>query len=440
MNNLIHRDQHVIWHPYTQAQTAKPPIAIKSAKGAYLYTQDGRRLFDGISSWWVNSHGHCHPHINQALARQAEQLEHVMFANFTHEPAISLAEQLLSLAPHGLSRVFYSDNGSTAVEVAIKMAYQYWIHQDQPRRTFIALEHGYYGDTFGAMAVSARSVFTKPFEPLLFKVLHSPSPCRSEIGHLSEAELTARALTDMEELLKDHATQVAAIIIEPMLQGSGGMRMFTAGFASGIKELALKYNTLLIADEAATGFHRTGPLFACHHENIAPDIMCLAKGLTGGYLPLAATLASEKIYDAFLSEHKADALMHGHSFMANPLACATALASLELFHTEAVQHCIEAICRSIEDGIKTFNSLSMVENARNLGTIAALSLKSPESGYLSTASQKVYEHCLAQGLFIRPLGNVIYLLPPLCSSPEEIKWALTIIQEGLYRSEQPKPR
>lgn len=431
MSTLAYRDQQVIWHPYTQAQTAPSPIAIKRAQGAYLYTEDGTPLFDGISSWWVNAHGHAHPHINQALARQAEVLEHVMFANFTHEPAVALAEQVLSIAPEGLSRVFYSDNGSTAVEVALKMAYQYWLHRHQRRSLFIALEHGYHGDTFGAMSASAPSIFTKAFEPLLFKVLHSKSPCRSEIGDKDEYQLSAQALSYLEELLKNNLGTVAAIIIEPMLQGAGGMRMFTAGFLRGIKELSLKYDTLLIADEIATGFYRTGTLFACQHENIAPDIMCLAKGLTGGYLPLALTLASEKIYQAFLSDDKACALMHGHSFSANPLACAAALASLELFNQPEVTQNIAAICQAISSGIKLFSSLAEVENARSLGTIAAITLISPEHSYLSKAAQKVHQYCLNQGLFIRPLGNVVYLLPPLCSSPEEINWALTTIYDGL---------
>lgn len=429
---LVELDQQLIWHPYTQAQVAPLPIAITHAAGSYLYTESGHKLFDGISSWWTNSHGHCHPYINEAISRQAKKLEHVMFANFTHEPAIKLAQHLIEVAPKGLSRVFYSDNGATAVEIAIKMAFQYWHNKKQDRPYFIALEHSYHGDTFGAMAVSERSVFTKPFWPLLFNVIKTKSPCVSDVkADRTAADLTGAALTSLSEIFAKHQDQIAGVIIEPILQAAGGLRMFTKGFLSGIKDLCSVNDALLIADEVATGFYRTGPMFACEHENVAPDIMCVAKGLTGGYLPLAATLASEQIYQAFLSDSKADALLHGHSFTGNPLGCAAAIASFELFQKSETKEQIKNICAAIADGIKQFSGLSMVKNARSIGTIAAIELSSEQPGYLSRGSERVFEHCFKRGLFIRPLGNVIYIMPPLCSTIEEISWALATIKEGL---------
>lgn len=439
-NRLIQKDLEIIWHPYTQAQTAPAPIVIKRALGAYLYTHDGHRLFDGISSWWVNSHGHCHPHINQAIAKQAEELEHVIFASFTHEPAINLAEKLLSKLPAGLTRVFYSDNGSTAVEVALKMAYQYWQNRGQHRPYFVALEHSYHGDTFGAMAASERSVFTKPFWPLLFNVLKTPSTCTSQVdNNYSEKEITERALQEFAKLLDNYRGQIAGIIIEPMLQAAGGMRIFSSGFLSGIQALCRDYDVLLIADEVATGFYRTGPMFACEHENVIPDIMCLAKGLTGGYLPLAVTVAREEIYRAFLSDDKAKALLHGHSFTANPLGCAAALASFELFEQPETQKNIAQIGSAIACGISSCGNIDQVKNTRSLGTIGAIELNSAHKGYLSKAAQTVQEYCFEQGLYIRPLGEVIYLMPPLCSSAEEIAWACGLIKEAIQRHNGQRP-
>ena len=355
MTSLVEKDLKYIWHPYTQAALAPASMAIESARGAYLMSESHGKLFDGISSWWMNSHGHCHPRINEAIARQSEILEHVMFANFTHEPAINLAEKLIESAPQGLARVFYSDNGSTAVEIALKMAFQYWRNRGEKRPHIISLSHSYHGDTFGAMAASERSVYTEAFWPWLFKVLYAPSTCVSDVNNEnSEAKLTNQALSKMAQLFEENRGQVAGVIIEPMLQGGGGMRIFTSGFLRGIKELCLKYGVLLIADEAATGFYRTGKIFACGLEDVRPDIMCLAKALTGGYLPLAATLATEEIYAGFLSDKKSHALLHGHSFMANPLACAAALASLELFDSLETLTNIENIYSTIKSEINHF--------------------------------------------------------------------------------------
>lgn len=430
--NLAARDQALIWHPYTQAKTAPAPIVITKGSGSYLYTDTNKKLFDGVSSWWTNAHGHCNPYISHAITEQLNKLEHVIFASFTHEPAVKLAELLVKEAPTGLSRVFYSDNGSTAVEVALKMAFQYWQHNHEHRPYFIALEHSYHGDTFGAMAVSERGSFTKPFWPLLFEVITTKSPCISQISTDNSAEsLTDQALTSLKETLQKYRGQVAGIIIEPMLQAAGGMRIFTKGFLAGIRALCDQEDILLIADEVATGFYRTGEYFACHHEHVSPDIMCVAKGLTGGFLPLAATLTTNKIFNAFLSDHKADALLHGHSFTGNPLACAAAVASLELFALDETKARINNICTAIDEGIQQFKEMAAVKHARCLGTIAIIELSDSNAGYVSTSAQRIYQYCFDRGLYIRPLGNIIYLMPPLCSNAAEITWALGLIKEAL---------
>lgn len=411
--NLAERDKNHIWHPFTQSQIAPPPIEVESASGSYLNTREHGRLFDGISSWWTSAHGHCHPHIQKAISEQVRNLDHVIFANFTHEPAVRLAEMLKEVCPKGLARVFYCDSGSAAVEVALKMAFQYWQHKKEERPYFIGLTDGYHGDTFGAMAVSERSIFTKPFWPLLFNVLKSDTN--------KEA---------LEALLIEHRGKVAGVIIEPMLQMAGGMKIFAPGFLRDIKELCVKYDALLIADEVATGFYRTGKFFACEHENIAPDIMCLAKGLTGGVLPLSATLATEEIFTAFLSDSKADALLHGHSFTANPIGCAAAIASLELFIKPEVKKNIQEICGAIQVGIKRFEKLPHVKDARSLGTIAIIELHS-EHGYLSRQTEGIYQYCLKNGLYIRPLGDILYLMPPLCSTAQEVSWAMSVMEQSL---------
>lgn len=432
MHSIVERDLKYIWHPFTQAATAKAPIAIKSAQGAYLYSEQHGKLFDGISSWWTNAHGHSHPHINQAIARQSEILEHVMFANFTHEPAVNLAEQLIETAPSGLSRVFYSDNGSTAVESGLKMAFQYWYNQGEERTHLIALQSGYHGDTFGAMAAGERSVYNKAFWPWLFNVLRAPSTCVSEVtDEHSEAVITARALEKLDELFNAHPNKIAAVIIEPMLQGGGGMHIFTKGFLKGIKERCMKHGALLIADEVATGFYRTGKRFACDHEEVNPDILCLSKSLTGGYMPLAATLATEEIFKAFLGPNKSQALLHGHTFTGNPLGCAAALASLALFREREVLENIAAIGQTIASEIGAFQTIARVKNARSIGGVAIVELGDAQHGYESSIGESIYLYCLEKKLFIRPMGNVVYFMPPFCAEVEEVRWGLRIMKEAI---------
>src|SRR5678815_3696836 len=319
---LSDRDRTCLWHPYTQMKVAPAPIPVVRGEGVWLYTKDGRRLLDGTSSWWVNIHGHAHPKLNRALASQARKLEHVLFAGVTHEPAVELAEKLRSILPAGLTRIFYSDNGSTAVEVAIKMAWQYWQNQGEPgRREFVAMHHAYHGDTLGAMSMSEATAFTAPFKEMLLPVhrVDSPYCYRCPLG-LKRAECSIDCLGDLERTLKERGNAVAAVIVEPMLQGAGGMIVWPAEFLSGVRKLCDKYGTLMIADEVLTGFGRTGTMFACEHAAISPDLMCLSKALTAGYLPLAVTAATERVYDAFLSEDRTRSFFHGHSYTANPLA------------------------------------------------------------------------------------------------------------------------
>jgi adenosylmethionine-8-amino-7-oxononanoate aminotransferase len=333
---LIGRDAAVLWHPYTQMLTRPDPIPVVRGEGVYLYTDDGRRLLDGTSSWWVNIHGHSNPRLSDALARQAHELEHVVFANCTHKPAIELAERLIQVAPARLRRVFYSDNGSTAVEVALKLAIQYWANCGQPlRRDVIALHHAYHGDTVGAMSASEDSIFTRPFAPMMFDVrrVHAPYCYRCPLG-LERATCSIeclRAAPDtLTATLEQHGDRVAAVMVEPMLQAAGGMIVWPSEYLAGVRQACDRFGVLMIADEVLTGFGRTGRMFACEHAHVSPDIMCLSKAITGGYMPLGATLTTEDVYEAFLSRDRTRTFFHGHSFTANPLACAVGVASLDL--------------------------------------------------------------------------------------------------------------
>jgi len=400
--SLTDRDKAVLWHPYTQALTAPAPIPIERAEGVWLYTEDGRRILDGISSWWVNIHGHSHPKLNAALAKQAGELEHVVFAGCTHRPAVELAERLLEILPAGLARVFYSDNGSTAVEVALKLAIQYWINRGEPqRKTIVTLHNAYHGDTVGAMSASEDSVFTRAFSNLLFPVER------------------VRDLEEMERCLQAHSA--AAVLIEPMLQGAGGMIVWPVEFVAGVRRLCDRYGTLMIADEVLTGFGRTGKMFACEHAAIAPDIICLSKALTAGYLPLGVTATTTAVYDAFLSDDRSKTFFHGHSYTANPLACAVALASLDLFREEATLARVTPLEQQLRVG---FEPLRTLGDVRVIGGVAAVELTSNKPGYLDQIGPRLAAAFLARGLLLRPLGNVVYFMPPYCISESETAWAL----------------
>jgi adenosylmethionine-8-amino-7-oxononanoate aminotransferase len=409
-------DRRHLWHPYTQHGAADPPIPIARAEGAYVFDAAGRAIFDAISSWWVTLHGHAQPEIVAAIARQAGVLDQVIFAGFTHAPAARLAEELVRRAPSGLSRVFFSDDGSTAVEAAVKIALQHWANRGAPRRLIVALEHAYHGDTFGAMSVSARGLFTEPFAGHLFEVARLPDPVRSDV------------VSALERLIADREADIAAVIVEPMLLGAGGMRMWSAGALRGFRALTTAHGIPLIADEVLTGFGRTGPIFACEHAGIAPDLMCLSKGITGGFMPLGATLATEELFDSFRSSDRSKTLFHGHSYTANPIACAAGLASLALFD-DALSARRRAIGRSHRAAAIRLEALSAVRNVRVLGTVLAMELTSPDGGYLSAIGPSLGRFALERGVLLRPLGNTVYVLPPYCSTDDDLSRAYETIAE-----------
>ena len=395
-----------LWHPFIQAATADPPLRAVAGQGAVLTLDDGRELIDAISSWWVTLHGHGEASIAAAIADQAVRLEQVIFADFRHPAAERLGERLSALS--GLQRLFFSDNGSTAVEVAIKIAWQWWRNRGEPRDRLIAFEGAYHGDTFGAMAVGARSLFSEPFEPLLFSVARAPWPATWWNDDGVEGR-EREALTRLKELLE---VPTAAVILEPLVQGAGGMAMVRPRFLRAVAERARQAGALLIADEVLMGFGRSGHLFASTGAGVQPDLMALSKGLTGGFLPMGVTLASEAIYSGFLSEEPRHTLYHGHSFTANPLGCAAALASLDLLERAPWRHRgMEARHRP---RLEVLARHPAVRRPRLTGGIAAFDLSGPGLDYLHPAGRRLQRLMLEQGVFLRPLGSVVYLLPPLC--------------------------
>jgi adenosylmethionine-8-amino-7-oxononanoate aminotransferase len=422
--------------------TRPDPIPVVRGRGVYLYTEDGTRLLDGTSSWWVNVHGHSHPKLNRALAAQAVELEHVVFANCTHRPAIELAERLIAVVPRGLTRVFYSDNGSTAVEVAMKLALQYWSNRGQSsRRTFVTLHHAYHGDTVGAMSASEESIFTRPFASMLFDVVraHAPYCYRCPVG-LDRATCRIECLGPgpgtLERLLTEHRDSIAAVLVEPMLQGAGGMIVWPPEFLAGVRARCDRFGTLMIADEVFTGFGRTGRMFACDHRAVTPDIICLSKGITGGYMPLGATLTTEAVYEAFLSEDRTRTFFHGHSFTANPLACAVAAASLDLFREEGVLERVGLLEGWLREGLEPLRALPVVGDVRVLGGVGILELVTDKptksaAGYLDQVGPRLTAALLDRGLLLRPLGNILYFMPPFVITEGETRWALGQIADVL---------
>ncbi len=415
--SIIQRDKDLIWHPFTQAKTAPDVVCIDKARGSYIYDKNNKAYLDLISSWWVNIHGHAHPKIALAIYEQALKLEHVIFAGFTHEPAVKLCEELQALLPIQFKKFFFSDNGSTAVEVALKMAYQYWRNLGNADRTiFLSFQGGYHGDTFGAMSVGAASGYHTHFEKLFFEVLSIAYP-ESWQGNEEIEQKEQQSLLELDNYLEQYGQKIAAIILEPLIQGASGMRMCRASFIKAVIEKVRAYNILVIFDEIMTGFGRTGTYFAFEQLDIVPDFLCLSKGISGGFLPLALTITQQNIYDSFLGDDISKAFLHGHSYTANPIACSAAIASLDLLKNEDCKKQIKQINLvhkiAVEEIIK---ECSFVEKIRVKGTIAAFNIKK-HTAIMPMLKQKFFE----AGLVLRPLGETIYILPPYCVTKSELE-------------------
>ncbi|MGX5829279.1 adenosylmethionine--8-amino-7-oxononanoate transaminase [Mesorhizobium sp. 43Arga] len=408
-----------VWHPFTQHAVEPAMPSIARTGGAYLETADGRLILDAISSWWVVTHGHRHPKIMAAIRNATESLDQVIFAGLSHEPAEQLASALVNMAPAGLDWVFFSDSGSTSVEVALKMALGFHRNNGAPRSRIVVMEHSYHGDTIGTMSVGARGVFNAPYEPLLFAVDSIPFPAA---GHEQET------LDAFERLARD--CKVAALIVEPLVLGAGGMRMYPAWVLTELKRIAERSETLFIADEVMTGWGRTGTTFACEHAAITPDILCTSKGLTGGSLPLAATLATDAIFRAHYSRDRSKTFFHSSSFTANPIACAAALANIAIWKEDPVAERVATLSGMQTDKIAPFNGDPRFENVRTTGTIAALDLNVRNVGYLADVGPKLRGFFLARGLLVRPLGNVIYVLPPYCVTAGQLDQLYAAVDEA----------
>ena len=412
-----------LWHPTTQVATAPEPLRVVAARGSLLQLDDGRQLIDAISSWWVTLHGHGEPSIAAAIANQALQLEQVIFANFSHPLAEQLAEQLASLT--GLDRLFFSDNGSTAVEVALKIAWQWWSNRGEPRQQLIAFEGAYHGDTVGAMALGERSLFNSAYEGLMFSVARAPWPATWWGDENVEARELA-ALAVLDRLLE---TPTAAVIFEPLLQGASGMNLVRPQFLRAVERRVRASGALLIADEVMTGFGRSGSLFACQRAQIQPDLMALSKGLTGGFMPMGVTMASERLYKAFIGLDPTLTFFHGHSFTANPLGCAAALASLELLVQKPDLH--GQFEQRHRHHLEPLSYHPRLEKFRNIGSIAAFDLIVDQPGYLQSLGRQLQRQCLDKGVYLRPLGHVVYLLPPLGISEAQLEQCYSAILQSL---------
>ncbi|MCZ6877871.1 MAG: adenosylmethionine--8-amino-7-oxononanoate transaminase [Acidobacteria bacterium] len=434
----MRQDRLCVWHPYTQMLTAPDAIGVQRAEGVYLYTCDGHRILDGISSWWVNILGHNHPRLNRALQEQAGRFAQVIFAGFTHEPAARLAGELIQRTPDNLTRVFFSDNGSTAVEVALKMAYQYWRNRGElTRNLFVAFDHAYHGDTFGAMAVGGVEVFHSQFSDLFFEVRRAVGPHAPHSSQEAEtgSQPGRECAEDLEEILEREGQRVAAVIMEPMVQAAGGMIIWPVEFLRHVRDVTRRHGIPLIADEVFTGFGRTGKMFACEHGPVEPDILCVSKAITGGYLPLAATLASEDIYQTFLSEDRRKTFFHGHSYSGNALACAVALESLAVLEeTQGLDRVME-LEALFKERLEQLQSLPIVGEVRGIGALGVLELE-PErqSGYLDERGPRMAQAFLERGVLLRPLGNVLYFLPPYVITDEEAHWVFDVIEDILKNS------
>ncbi len=422
-----------IWHPFSNELLDPAPVRVTHAEGAFLYTADGRKIIDAISSWWVNLHGHANPRISAAIAQQSRKLEQVILAGFTHDAAEELSGRLRKWVAPPLTHMFFSDDGSTAVEVALKLAVQYFGNLSRPEKhEIVAFSHGYHGDTAGAMSVSDDSPFTKPFDSMRYPVhrVHSAYCYRCPVG-LQRESCHIECANQLEDLLKQRGEQIAAVIVEPLVQAAGGMIIHPVEFLQKIRELCNRYDVLLIADEVLTGFGRTGKMFASDLANIVPDLMCVSKGITGGFMTMGVTLCSDRIASAFRSENRLHTFYHGHSYTGNALACAAANANLQIFDDEPVFDRINAIARIHSERLSQLRKLHQVGDTRQIGSIAALELRVADPGYLSGLRPKLYNFFLERGVLLRPLGNVVYVLPPYIIAAEDLHCVYNVILEAI---------
>jgi adenosylmethionine-8-amino-7-oxononanoate aminotransferase len=439
--DLRSRDLSVLWHPCTQMKDHEslPMIPIRSGQGVWLEDFEGRRYIDAISSWWVNIFGHSNPRIGDAVKEQLDTLEHVILAGFTHEPVVRLSERLVEITPPGLTRCFYTDNGSSAVEVALKMSFHYWRNRGQRGKTrFIALENSYHGETLGALSVGDVSLYKETYEPLLMEVITVPGPdCYHRAPGESCADYSERRFALMEAALERHAGEVAAVIVEPLLQGVAGMRMYDPVYLKRLREACDRHGVHLIADEVATGFGRTGTLFACEQAGITPDFICLSKGLTGGYLPVAVVLTGDEIYDAFYDEYeRLTAFLHSHSYTGNPLGCAAALATLDIFEEDNVIAANRALSAHMADAFAHLADHPHVAEVRQTGMVLAVELVKDRATRESYPWQerrglRIYQHALQNEALLRPMGSVSYVMPPYVITPEEIDHLARVMTEGI---------
>ncbi len=443
--DLVERDLAAIWHPCTQMRDhagrdpTLPMIAIARGEGACLIDQDGNRYVDAVSSWWTNIFGHANPRIAAAIKRQLDTLEHVIFAGFTHEPAVQLAEELIRVTPRCLSRVFFADNGSSAIEVALKMSFHYWRNVGKTNKTrFVALTGSYHGETLGALSVTDVPLYRATYAPLLHDPIFVQSPdCYGRDDGESWESHSTRALAHMREALARDAGNISAVIVEPLVQCAGGMRMYHPAYLTGLRELCDEFGVHLIADEIAVGFGRTGTLFACEQAGITPDFMCLSKGLTGGFLPLSAVLTNDAVYDAFYAEYTSGkAFLHSHSYTGNPLACSAALETLAIFRDEPVIQRNRTTAEHMARRLREFEGHTHVGDVRQTGMIGAVEMVRNRASRTPFAASdrrglRVYRHALRRGVLLRPLGDVIYFMPPYVTTPQEIDRIFDVAHEGI---------
>jgi adenosylmethionine---8-amino-7-oxononanoate aminotransferase len=438
---FIRRDLKVLWHPCTQMKDheALPPVPIRRGQGVWLEDFEGRRYLDAVSSWWVNLFGHANPRINAAITQQLEELEHVILAGFSHSPVVELSERLVKLAPAGLSRCFYADNGSSAVEVAVKMSFHYWKNLGKPKKTrFITLSNSYHGETLGALAVGNGELYKETYRPLLMDVITVPSPdCFSRQPGESWESHTRKMFSHMEQALEKHGAETAAVILEPLVQCAGNMRMYHPVYLKLLREACDRHGVHFIADEIAVGFGRTGTLFACEQAGITPDFLCLSKGLTGGYLPLSVVMTREAIYDAFYDDYtKLNAFLHSHSYTGNALGCRAALATLDIFQQDDVIARNRALASHMAKAAAPLADHPHVAEVRQQGMILAIEWvkdkkKREHFDWKERRGLKIYQHALKRGVLLRPVGPVTYFMPPYVIAPDEIEFMTQVAAEGI---------